>query len=88
MNQAFIVTEEHRCFAEFANAVRNEKTIEICHGAAVVGKTNSARRYANGDALEAYGLRDSSTVRCPMAHTNSADHCLLANDACTSSVLR
>ena len=51
MNQAFIVTKEHRRFTEFANAVRKEKTIGICHGAAGVGKTNSARRYANWDAL-------------------------------------
>src|SRR6218665_3664629 len=43
MNQAFIVTKEHRRFTEFANAVRKEKTIGICHGAAGVGKTNSAR---------------------------------------------
>lgn len=54
MNQAFIVTKEHRRFTEFANAVRKEKTIGICHGAAGVGKTNSGRRYANWDALEAY----------------------------------
>ena len=33
MNQAFIVTKEHRRFTEFANAVRKEKTIGICHGA-------------------------------------------------------
>jgi DNA transposition AAA+ family ATPase len=54
MNPAFIVTKEHRRFTEFANAVRKEKTIGICHGAAGVGKTNSARRYANWDALEPY----------------------------------
>src|SRR6218665_305833 len=54
MNQAFIVTKEHRRFTEFANAVRKEKTIGICHGAVGVVKTNSARRCANWDALEAY----------------------------------
>jgi len=54
MNQAFIVTKEHRRFNEFANVVRKEKTIGICHGDAGVGKTNSARRYANWDALEPY----------------------------------
>ena len=54
MNQAFIVPKEHRRFTEFANAVRKEKTIGICHGDAGVGKTNSARRYANWDALESY----------------------------------
>ncbi|MFS0731896.1 AAA family ATPase [Microbacterium sp. 1P10UB] len=54
MSQAFIVTKEHRRFTEFANAVRKEKTIGICHGDAGVGKTQSARRYANWDALEPY----------------------------------
>ena len=54
MNQAFIVTKEHRRFTEFANAVRKERTIGICHGDAGVGKTNSARRYANWDVLEPY----------------------------------
>lgn len=42
MSQAFIVTKEHRRFTEFANAVRKERTIGICHGDAGVGKTNSA----------------------------------------------
>ena len=54
MNQAFIVTKEHRRFTEFANAVRKEQTIGICHGDAGVGKTNSARRYANWDTLEPF----------------------------------
>lgn len=54
MSQTFIVTKEHRRFTEFANAVRAEHTIGICHGDAGVGKTNSGRRYANWDALEPY----------------------------------
>ncbi|WP_259678144.1 ATP-binding protein [Arthrobacter oryzae] len=54
MNPTFIVTKEHRRFNEFANAVRNERTIGICHGDAGVGKTLSARRYANWDDLEPY----------------------------------
>lgn len=54
MNQTFILTKEHRRFTEFANAVRAERTIGICHGDAGVGKTNSARRYANWDTLEPY----------------------------------
>ncbi len=54
MDQPFIVTKEHRRFTEFANAVRKERTIGICHGDAGVGKTYSARRYANWDALEPY----------------------------------
>src|SRR6218665_103900 len=54
MNQAFIVTKEHRRFTEFANAVRKEKTIGICHGAAGVGKTNSAPPFANSHPLHPY----------------------------------
>jgi len=54
MRPAFIVTKEHRRFTEFANAVRKEKTIGICHGDAGVGKTHSARRYAHWDTLEPY----------------------------------
>ncbi|WP_455903647.1 AAA family ATPase [Microbacterium sp.] len=54
MGQAFIVTKEHRRFTEFANAVRKEQTIGICHGDAGVGKTQSARRYANWDSLAPY----------------------------------
>lgn len=38
MDQPFIVTKEHRRFTEFANAVRKERTIGICHGDAGVGK--------------------------------------------------
>ncbi len=54
MPDTFITTKEHRRFVEFANAVRKEQTIGICHGYAGVGKTNSARRYAHWDALEPY----------------------------------
>ena len=47
MSRDFIVTKEHRRFIEFANAVRKERTIGICHGDAGVGKTQSGRRYAH-----------------------------------------
>ncbi|MGX1597247.1 AAA family ATPase [Dietzia sp. MNB45] len=50
----FIVTKEHRRFAEFASAVRKEHTIGICHGDAGVGKTQSARRYAHWDTIEPF----------------------------------
>ncbi|PVW02969.1 ATP-binding protein [Microbacterium sp. Gd 4-13] len=73
MNHPFIVTKEHRRFAEFANAVRKENTIGICHGDAGVGKTNSARRYSNWDDLEPYittwGRRGDEDARhYAMAH--------------------
>ncbi|WP_334172610.1 AAA family ATPase [Sinomonas sp.] len=54
MSQDFIVTKEHRRFTEFANAVRKERTIGICHGDAGVGKTQSARRYAHWETLEPF----------------------------------
>lgn len=64
MSRDFIITKEHRRFTEFANAVRKERTIGICHGDAGVGKTQSARRYARRDTLEPFitewGPRDAA----------------------------
>jgi DNA transposition AAA+ family ATPase len=61
--EAFVSTGEYRRFTEFANAVRQNRYIGLCYGAPGVGKTLSARRYANWDSIEPYLRRRMDSRR-------------------------
>jgi DNA transposition AAA+ family ATPase len=73
----FIITKQYRLFAEFCDAVRRDRFIGLCYGPPGVGKTLSARHYANWDAVEAGLAELRMTLGADTSPALADDHTLV-----------
>ena len=63
----FLVTKEYHKFEEFCNSCFREKYIGLCHGVPGVGKTLSAKYYAQLDTLEQFNLVTKKAAKKSLA---------------------